>query len=109
MYINSSKTHRELPIYTHINSLESEHDVRDHIRKLLGSFEIEGPHGKHICLISEPLGISFDELKDKQSLTFMRKMLKWRPEDRGNCQEVFFDEWLLADLIESGQIVREEG
>lgn len=41
-------------------------------------------------------------------LTFMRKMLKWRPEDRGDCREVYFDEWLLADLIESGEIVADE-
>ena len=42
-----------------------------------------------------------------QFLTFMRKMLQWKPEDRCDCENVFFDEWLLADLIESGEIVRE--
>jgi len=42
-----------------------------------------------------------------QFLSFMRKMLQWKPEDRGDCNETFFDEWLLADLIESGEIVRE--
>lgn len=41
-------------------------------------------------------------------LTFMRKMLQWRPEDRGTVEDVFMDEWLLADLIESGDVVRED-
>lgn len=40
-------------------------------------------------------------------LTFMRKMLQWAPEDRGDAQDIFADEWLLADLIESGEVVRE--
>jgi serine/threonine-protein kinase SRPK3 len=37
----------------------------------------------------------------------MRKMLHWKPEDRSGWQDIFFDEWLLADLIESGEIVRD--
>jgi serine/threonine-protein kinase SRPK3 len=46
--------------------------------------------------------------EDKKSfLTFMRKMLHWKPEDRSGWQDIFFDEWLLADLIESGEIVRD--
>lgn len=40
-------------------------------------------------------------------LAFIRKMLQWRPEDRGDVRGVFMDEWLLADLIESGEVVRE--
>lgn len=63
VYINSSKVHRELPIYNHINGLLSEHEGRDHVRKLLESFEIEGPHGKHICLVHQPLGVSLGELR----------------------------------------------
>lgn len=38
----------------------------------------------------------------------MRKMLQWKPEDRSGWKDIFFDEWLLADLIESGEIVRED-
>lgn len=41
-------------------------------------------------------------------LEFMRKMLQWRPEDRSDCNDIFFSEWLVADLIESGQIVRDD-
>jgi serine/threonine-protein kinase SRPK3 len=41
-------------------------------------------------------------------LNFFRKMLQWKPEDRSDIQDVFMDEWLLADLIEAGEVVREE-
>ncbi|KAM3416881.1 hypothetical protein BST61_g8469 [Cercospora zeina] len=62
VYINSSKQHRELSICRHINNVSSEHPGREHVRKLLDSFEIEGPHGTHICLVYEPLGNSLGEL-----------------------------------------------
>lgn len=38
----------------------------------------------------------------------MRKMLQWKPEDRSDIQDIFMDEWLLADLIETGEVVRED-
>lgn len=41
-------------------------------------------------------------------LTFLRKMLQWRPEDRKGIQDVFMDEWLLDDLIKAGEVVREQ-
>ena len=37
----------------------------------------------------------------------MRKMLNWKPEDRKSIRDIIEDEWLLADLIESGEVVRE--
>jgi len=40
-------------------------------------------------------------------LTFMRKMLQWKPEDRKGIRDIIQDEWLLADLIEGGQVVRD--
>jgi serine/threonine-protein kinase SRPK3 len=63
-YVNSSKKHRELAIYEHIQALSSDHDGRHRIRRLLDSFEVQGPHGRHICLVHEPLGISFEGLRD---------------------------------------------
>ncbi|KAK6004806.1 hypothetical protein QM012_008668 [Aureobasidium pullulans] len=62
-YVNSSKKHRELGIYQHIQGLASNHDGRHHIRKLLDFFDVKGPHGKHICLVHEPLGMSFDQVR----------------------------------------------
>jgi len=32
-------------------------------------------------------------------------MLQWRPEDRSSTVDLYNDEWLLADLINSGEVV----
>lgn len=40
-------------------------------------------------------------------LKFMRKLLKWKPEDRKGIRDITEHELLLADLIESGQVVRD--
>lgn len=46
--------------------------------------------------------------KDKDHFVdFMRKMLQWKPEDRHDLNDVFLSEWLVADLIESGQVIRD--
>jgi serine/threonine-protein kinase SRPK3 len=39
-------------------------------------------------------------------LIWIRKMLQWKPEDRSSIEDVIMDEWFLADMIESGQVVR---
>jgi serine/threonine-protein kinase SRPK3 len=64
VYINCSKVQRELPIYTHINNINSKHGGKMSLRRLLDSFEIQGPNGKHLCLIHEALGMSLEELRD---------------------------------------------
>jgi serine/threonine-protein kinase SRPK3 len=46
--------------------------------------------------------------KKELFLNFFRKMLQWKPEDRSDIQDIFMDEWLLADLIEAGEVVCEE-
>lgn len=51
---------RELRAYERMNSQETTHPGRNFVRKLLDHFYIEGPHGRHICLVHEPLGISAD-------------------------------------------------
>ncbi|KAI9698895.1 MAG: hypothetical protein M1820_007316 [Bogoriella megaspora] len=217
VYINCSKVHRELPIYGRINSVRSEHNGRNYVRKLLETSTLRDPTraeadflsprkeladrtiycsrqmpfssgspslsdmsearfggprntdlimpdlfrapevvlGKQIWKLFEgtqlfpardpdgqyseryhlaqtmailgppPLeflqrsekserfwdidDISLDTLEHrlngkekKDFLAFMRKMLQWKPEDRGSYDDVFLDEWLLADLIEEG-------
>jgi serine/threonine-protein kinase SRPK3 len=64
VYINSSRVQRELQIYTHINNIQSKHGGKMSLRRLLDSFEIQGPSGKHLCLVHEALGMSFEELGD---------------------------------------------
>ena len=63
VFINNSRYHRELPIYEEINELRTTHEGQQYIRKMYDSFELSGPHGTHICLVHQPLGISLDELK----------------------------------------------
>lgn len=41
-------------------------------------------------------------------LTFIRKMLQWKPEDRSGIRDLYTDEWSCEDLIRSEQVVREE-
>ncbi|KAJ5559284.1 hypothetical protein N7535_009512 [Penicillium sp. DV-2018c] len=53
---------RELDIYKHINSEGTRHPGRNFVRKLLDHFYIQGPHGRHVCLVHEPLGMSADLL-----------------------------------------------
>lgn len=64
VYTNCPRAHRELPVYSHINSIRSQHGGHNHIRQLFDSFEVSGPHGKHTCLVHEALGMNLEELKD---------------------------------------------
>lgn len=82
VYINSSKVQREVSIYDHINNLRSEHQGRDHVRKLLETFSIQGPHGAHICLVHQPLGMSLDEIRNGRvggvlSTALVRELFRW--------------------------------
>lgn len=55
--ICTSITHksRELKIYEHLGSIESpDHPWKRLTRKLFSSFQVEEPHGTHLCLIYEP-------------------------------------------------------
>ena len=75
--MNSSKVHRELPIYQRINQTQSSHSGRTCIRTLLDSFEILGPNGKHICLVHQPLGMSLHDLKmQAQGKVFSKEVLR---------------------------------
>lgn len=43
-------------------TVETKHPGRNFIRQLIDHFFIQGPHGRHICLVHEPLGTSADVL-----------------------------------------------
>ncbi|KAE8165465.1 U4/U6 small nuclear ribonucleo protein PRP4 [Aspergillus tamarii] len=62
IFVKDRERNHELDIYHRINSVESDHPGKRFIRKLLNHFAITGPHGQHICLVHEPLGISASEL-----------------------------------------------
>jgi serine/threonine-protein kinase SRPK3 len=63
VYINRSKVHRELPIYIHINGIKSDHDGQKNLRKFLASFEVNGPNGKHICLVHQALSMTLEDFR----------------------------------------------
>ncbi|KAK1507576.1 protein kinase domain-containing protein [Colletotrichum tamarilloi] len=51
IYIHNSAQHRELPFYEHLDKyLPSRHPGAKNVRKLLSSFEVFGPYGKHAAL-----------------------------------------------------------
>lgn len=45
-----------------MNLVETKQPGTNLIRKLLSHFYIQGPHGRHICLVHEPLGTIADVL-----------------------------------------------
>ncbi|KAL2218848.1 protein kinase [Thermoascus aurantiacus ATCC 26904] len=49
--LKTSKAHRELPIYNHLNQIHSNHVGRGCLRMLLDSFEITGPYGRHVYVL----------------------------------------------------------
>lgn len=53
---------REIRIYKHISSKAANHSGRNFIRKLLNHFYIQDPHGRHVCLVHGPLGMTADIL-----------------------------------------------
>ncbi|KAI1132537.1 kinase-like domain-containing protein [Nemania abortiva] len=62
VYIHNSAHHRELPFYEHLHTiLPSKHPGAGKVRKFLDSFEVIGPHGKHIALV---LQVSQMSLRD---------------------------------------------
>ncbi|OKL55777.1 hypothetical protein UA08_08895 [Talaromyces atroroseus] len=61
--VNSSASHRELPIYDRINQIRSNHPGQKCLRMLLDSFDISGPFGRHHCLVHQPLGMSLYDLQ----------------------------------------------
>ncbi|KAK2791356.1 hypothetical protein FQN53_004537 [Emmonsiellopsis sp. PD_33] len=61
LYVTGSERTQELRVYDRFDSIETDHPGKRLIRQLLGSFEIQGPHGRHLCLVHEPLGINLDE------------------------------------------------
>lgn len=65
VYVHSSLVHRELPFYNHIAHRieDSAHKGRSNIRKLLDSFDVRGPHGKHVTLVFEACQMSLRDMK----------------------------------------------
>lgn len=65
IYVTGQKKNHELEIYNRINAVEVEHPGSDLVRRLFDHFTITGPHGPHVCLVHEPMGMSADTLLQK--------------------------------------------
>lgn len=52
---NVTSAGRERDIEEHISTAEPSHRGRSLIRTLLGSFEVKGPEGSHLCLVYPPM------------------------------------------------------
>ncbi|KAK2806996.1 hypothetical protein FQN50_005570 [Emmonsiellopsis sp. PD_5] len=51
-------------MYERINAIDakSKHSGHEDIRKFMSSFEVQGPHAKHLCIVQQALGITMDRL-----------------------------------------------
>ncbi|KAK2802667.1 hypothetical protein FQN50_007275 [Emmonsiellopsis sp. PD_5] len=65
VYVHTSLVHRELPAYHQISSRfsGSSHKGRGNVRRVLDSFEVDGPDGTHIVLVFEAAQMSLRDLK----------------------------------------------
>jgi serine/threonine protein kinase len=65
IYVHTSRVHRELPIYEAISPIlkKTKNPGRNNIRRLLGSFEIDGPDGRHVVLVMQPAQMSLRDFK----------------------------------------------
>ncbi|KAJ5591710.1 kinase domain protein [Penicillium hispanicum] len=54
-YASTECTEKELRITEHISRVNTNHEGRYFIRTLLDSFDLEGPHGKHSCMVFDVL------------------------------------------------------
>ncbi|KAH7306019.1 kinase-like domain-containing protein [Stachybotrys elegans] len=65
VYIDSSRFHRELPLYEEMEArLETTTKPgRKNIRRLLDSFQIDGPRGRHVVLVFQAAQMSLRDMK----------------------------------------------
>jgi hypothetical protein len=70
--------HRELNFYKHVGSTNSQHHGHSFIRGLLGTFELAGPAGQHLCLVHPPMHMTIRELQYMNpSRKLNEPLLRW--------------------------------
>lgn len=55
-------TERELEIYEHLTKVDSMHPGQSLIRGLYDTFDLQGPFGKHSCLVLQPMHMTLLEM-----------------------------------------------
>lgn len=81
-----SSANRELAILQHLKSHDDpQHPGHKHVQQLLDSFYIQGPNGKHLCIVWELMGPSLSAVADtlparrldtKLALKFIEQLLQ---------------------------------
>lgn len=61
--VRGQRPDQEVAISEHLKQ-SSDIQRKRLVRLILESFEIVGPYGKHVCLVYQPLGMSFSEFQD---------------------------------------------
>ena len=56
VYVLGRDREHELNIYNYMNTIETDHPGRMFIRRLFEHFFVDGPNGRHVCLVHELLG-----------------------------------------------------
>ncbi|EFR05182.1 CMGC/SRPK protein kinase [Nannizzia gypsea CBS 118893] len=69
-------TDREIKIYKHLTNINSAHPGQSLIRELYDSFDLQGPIGKHCCLVLQPMRMSLLEMMGLNSQSFDLPLLK---------------------------------
>ncbi|KAF2869545.1 kinase-like domain-containing protein [Massariosphaeria phaeospora] len=74
----SAQLNRELDFYEHVSSMQSQHRGQAYIRGLYSEFELDGPTGRHLCLVYPPMHMTIRQLQYQNpahKLNF--PLLKW--------------------------------
>lgn len=69
-------TDRELKIYEHLTKVNSTHPGQSLIRELYDSFDLQGPVGKHRCLVLQPMHMTLLEMMRLNPKPFDLPLLK---------------------------------
>ncbi|GJP96098.1 hypothetical protein CBS63078_568 [Aspergillus niger] len=62
IYVSGQGREHELNVYTHINSIDTDHPGKKYIRKLCDHFYIDNTQGRHLCLVHQALGMNTSDL-----------------------------------------------
>lgn len=65
---STSELDNELNIYKRIANSPKDHPGRSAVRSLLNSFDVDGPHGRHRCLVHTPLWDNILSLKHRNPI-----------------------------------------
>lgn len=67
-----SKNNRELYVQQHLRTKTSDHPGRQHISMLVDDFTLDGPNGRHLCLVYHALGPSITGLHSEYGGPFLK-------------------------------------